>query len=429
MSIAELLRCNALWNRSRGLAALAVALLVGGADAASAVKRRAFVTSISGTANISSWPGATGATTLERADSICRTLAANADTPLPNANSYRAWISTTSTDAWCHVQGLGGKKATGCVGGPPTGGGPWYLSNGATSWSGTLDELTGPEAILYRPLSRDESFDDLPTDPDGRRVWTGTKTDGTAAAERCGDWALASGGSGRAGDSRATAGRWTESNAPDCAGPGRLICVEPGPSEATRLAWSPAAIVFATSERGPGALSSWPEAEGATGLAAGDAICSNLAEAASLPQPDRFVAWLSTTGVDAIDRITTDGPFKRIDAFTVAGNRADLSDGSVDTSLHMTEKGDYFDDTVSVFTGTGGDGVWTGLSCNDWFGTSPAEATAGLASYAGIVDWTDNWEAGCGTQGSLYCISNQVVLFWESFEVTGDLSRWTSVGP
>ena len=57
-------------------------------------------------------------------------------------------------------------------------------------------------------------------------------------------------------------------------------------------------------------------------LAAGDAICRNLATTARLPAPESFVAWLSDAGTDAIDRLTTDGPFRRPDGFSIAFSRA-----------------------------------------------------------------------------------------------------------
>ncbi len=124
-----------------------------------AVKRRAFVTSIAGTGNLGLWPGAAGATALDKADAICRARAAAGG--LPNAATYRAWLSTSTTDAYCHVQGVSGKKADACGGAALPGGGPWYLANGITNFSGTLDELTGPERILYRPVMLDENLDEV----------------------------------------------------------------------------------------------------------------------------------------------------------------------------------------------------------------------------------------------------------------------------
>ncbi len=107
---------------------------------AAAVKRRVFATSVQGTGDLSTWPEATGATAFARADAICRARAVTATpTPLPNAATYRAWISTSTTDAYCHVQGLSGKKDTGCGGGTPSGGGPWYLANGITAFAAKLE--------------------------------------------------------------------------------------------------------------------------------------------------------------------------------------------------------------------------------------------------------------------------------------------------
>ncbi|MEO8277350.1 MAG: hypothetical protein ABI639_14140, partial [Thermoanaerobaculia bacterium] len=82
---------------------------------AQATQRRAFITSVTGTGNLASWAGATGATVLDKADSVCRARAAAAlPTPLPNAGTYRAWLSTSTTDAYCHVQGASGTRFGGC---------------------------------------------------------------------------------------------------------------------------------------------------------------------------------------------------------------------------------------------------------------------------------------------------------------------------
>ena len=128
-------------------------LLLGAPDAA-AVKRRAFVTSVRGTGDLFSWPGSSGATALDRADSVCRARAAAA--ALPNAATYRAWLSTSSTDAYCHVQGLTGTRAGACGGGSQPGGGPWYLVNGVSEYTADLATLTGAGHVIYRPVLFDE---------------------------------------------------------------------------------------------------------------------------------------------------------------------------------------------------------------------------------------------------------------------------------
>ncbi|MGE0640883.1 MAG: hypothetical protein AB7G12_00865 [Thermoanaerobaculia bacterium] len=398
------------------------------AGPAQAVKRRAFVTSIAGSGNISTWPGATGATALDRADSVCRALAAAADTPLPNASTYRAWLSTSTTDAYCHVQGLTGKKATGCGGGALPGGGPWFLANGITNFTGDLDELVD-EGVIYRPVQRDENFDPIPTTLAERSYWTGTLVDGTADAQNCGNW-LSTSGNGRIGEAWATVGRWTESIGPDCSASRRLLCLEPGAGERTTLHWSPGAIVFVTSEIGSGAMNDWPESDGINGLAGADRICRNVALAGHLPVPDSFVAWLSTAAVDASARLTTNGPFRRIDAFTIANNLSDLTDGTIATTIHVQEDGTYLLDNNGTWTGTLGDGTFHPDRCLDWTSmVGSDDGLTGLETYAGLDDWTDNFIANCSDVYRLYCFSNIITIFWDGFEITGDASRWSNIQP
>ena len=72
-------------------------LVVGaGAPPAEAVARRVFATSLAGTGNLSTWPVGSGSG-LTRGDSICQTLASDAE--LPNPGLYRAWLSNATTDA------------------------------------------------------------------------------------------------------------------------------------------------------------------------------------------------------------------------------------------------------------------------------------------------------------------------------------------
>ena len=65
---------------------------------AEAVKRRTFVTSVSGTDDLGSWPDAGAATGLAAGNAICRARATAA--ALPNANTYRAWLSSDTTDTY-----------------------------------------------------------------------------------------------------------------------------------------------------------------------------------------------------------------------------------------------------------------------------------------------------------------------------------------
>lgn len=406
------------------LSALTVA-----AGPAVAVKRRAFVTSVSGTGNLASWPGAGGLTGLAAADNICRVRAISGG--LPNGDTYRAWLSTSTTDAYCHVQGLSGTRADGC-GGQSQPAGPWYLSNGITPFTGSLAELAGPERAIYRPVTLDEFGDAVPTLSDSM-VWTGTRPNGTRELETCSDWTSASAAqSGKFGYALTAASSWTAWNPDSCNASKRLLCFEPGASEAAYSPyWFPGALVFLTSASGSGELGTWPQSGGATGLAAGDAICRNLATAAHLPDPGSFVAWLSSDTVDAADRILPAGvPFRRVDGAIVANDRDDLLDGSIDTSIHVEETG-AFAAGSTVWTGTLADGTASPTQCEAWSSQAqPDSATFGIAAAARVPGWTAISPVTCTFDFlRLVCVSNAVTLFWDGFDQTGDASRWSSVAP
>ena len=267
---------------------LAVAALVATSPAL-AVKRRAFATSVQGPGNLSSWADAGGNTGLAAGDAICRARAAAGG--LPNAATYRAWLSNSATDAYCHVQGLSGTVGNACLGASQPGGGPWYQANGITAFTDTLARLTGPGHVIYRNLLFDEFGQTIPLAE--MQIWTGTGIVGAGTGEDCTSWGT-NAGTGRTGSTYESAYHWTYAWESACTVSHRLLCLEPGASEPLALTWSPAALVFVTDPVQPGGdLSSWTGASGAQGIAAGDAVCRTQAAAAHLPVPDSFVAWLS----------------------------------------------------------------------------------------------------------------------------------------
>ncbi|MEO7793571.1 MAG: hypothetical protein ABIV06_02270 [Thermoanaerobaculia bacterium] len=408
------------------------ALILLGALPAEAVKRRAFVTSVSGNANLGSWPDAGNATGLAAGNAICRARATAA--ALPNANTYRVWLSSESTDAYCHLRGQTGEKGT-CVGGTPLATGPWYLVNGVTNFTGTLDELTSSNPKIFRPALLDEFGDGLPDEIEGRTYWTGTGADGKQFNNgpfHCSGWTSGVDGSSAArGDGLGTVSTWTQGGfLPSCSTLQRLLCFEPGDSETVTLRWSAGSPAFITSLSGSGNLATWSGAAGESGLDAGDAICRSAAAAAHLPDPPSFVAWLSTTSTDARDRLATNGPWKRLDAYTVAGDLADLTDGSLDTSLHVDENGHYVIGTPEVATGTLADGTASGVNCLEWTNGTSANHTGGRPNYAQLPEWTEfSSSTGCSGSRRLYCFSNRTVLFWDGFDYEGDTSRWSQTAP
>jgi hypothetical protein len=136
--------------------------------------------------------------------------------------------------------------------------------------------------------------------------------------------------------------------------------------------------VFVTSQRYPADLRT---AGGqATGRASADAICQQLADASALG--GTFVAWLSTTDLDAIDHITGTGPWYRMDGHMVFANRANL--GTVPpVAITIDETHGTPDPYYESWTGTGLGGHRaplggrTSVTCNDWTTTVLSDATGG----------------------------------------------------
>ncbi len=401
------------------------------ASDASAVKRRAFVTSVKGTGDLFSWPGSSGATALARADSVCRARAAAGG--LPNPTTYRAWLSTSTTDAYCHVQGLSGTKSDACGGVPQPGGGPWYRFY-LLYWQVTPDlaTLTGPERVIYRPVVYDE-FDNAVTGYIDSEYWTGTKPDGTFhTAGACEDWTSSSGAEDTpVGTALGGSYSWSLHTFGECATEYRLLCLEPGVSQADPVDWQPGSLVFVTSIKGAGNLQLWPGSDGLLGLDAGDAICRNLAAEAHLPSPDSFVAWLSDATTDAVDRLTGEGPYRRLDGFLIGESKADLVAAPVINSPHVDESFSYIEGQGYTWTGTDSDGQVTNMHCDSWTSDDPADfGSWGFATVSRDRTWTNGyWLRNCASLSNLYCFSSAVTLFWDGFDYTLDTSRWSSTVP
>jgi hypothetical protein len=401
-------------------------------DPALAVKRRAFVTSTTGTGDLKDWIGGSGTDPLVWADQHCQ-VRANVG-GLPNAIGYRAWLSTTATDAYCHLRGQTGKRATGCVG-TPVAAGPWYLANGITPWTGTLAELTDTtDPRIFRAVTFDENGDEVSTYQLGL-YWTGTLADGTLGGN-CSGWTNGTDAATAAvGSAFGSVDSWTEHQGSFCDENRRLLCLETGASEEPGLPNSPGSLVFVTSVTGWGRFDTWPDADGLNGYPGADRICRNRAAAGRLPAPESFVAWVSDSSRDAAEAVTSNGPFRRIDGIVISSNESQLLDGGIDAAIHQNEFGVNAPGSLKVWTGTDPDGTYDEVfaeNCFQWSLTS-GDGDWGWASLQRREEWTDfdwgteNQHEPCSLQRSLYCFSNRVTLFWDGFDYTGDTGRWSDV--
>jgi len=389
------------------------------ADIAEAANKVMFVTSVSSNAALGGLAGAD-------LDCQTRAIAAGLGGTVQDPRVFRAWLSDDADDAFCRVRtAVGhGKRSGRCGGIDPVifalfTGGPWIRTDGYP-FSGNLFALTNPErAILTPPRLTESGADVLGITPTG--AWTGTNPDGTAHANDCLDWASFD------GDEYGLVGLtheilMTPGQNVNCGGNARLYCFETGTNGDPLPRYEePGGIVFITQIAGTGNLSTWG-APG-SGLAAADAVCRAAAAAGHLPGADGFVAWLSATGVNAKDRLTLDGPWKRVDRVRVALSKADLVDGGIFTGIGVDEHGDAR--TASAWTGTGTFGTASPTRCADWLdGTASSEGTYG-SSYSSNAGWTTRSTIECDEPRSLYCFGSDLVLFWDGFETQG-FGHWSS---
>jgi hypothetical protein len=143
------------------------------------------------------------------------------------------------------------------------------------------------------------------------------------------------------------------------------------------------------------------------GLSGGDSKCARAASAAKLS--GRFIAWLSDSSHNAIDRVTGNGPWYAIGPSDIKlfNNKPNLTTtplswGQGATSVITDENGRQADRVWTYWTGTDNGGVASqGKTCGDWIDNT-ADGLAGKIQSTGF--WTNGGSYFCGSQFSLLCI-------------------------
>ncbi|MFH1807716.1 MAG: hypothetical protein ABIJ09_03150 [Pseudomonadota bacterium] len=162
--------------------------------------KKAFVTTVSGTGDLSSWGDAAGQTGVAAADAVCQAQAGEASL----SGSFKAWLSTSSVDAIDRF----------------TSDGPWVTLDGVLIASSKAD-LT--DNWLFTSINRTTDGHYLSADS----VRTGTGSDGVHTSDNCQDWTSASSGdSCSVGAANSTGSGWTSSYAGTCSAMQRLYCLE-----------------------------------------------------------------------------------------------------------------------------------------------------------------------------------------------------------
>ncbi len=358
---------------------------------------KAFVTEATGTGKLSNWPLAEGHNGLIGADKICQNSAAQAD--LDNPEKYVAWLSDSQNDALCRVHNLSGQVADDCGQMQlPVGAGPWMNVHGEPI-GGTLTEMLTPDYIMLRPVQTDEFglFSD-------RQYFTGTTADGSMVADRmCDDWAADEGLLVAVGSSLATGSGFTLVSFIPCTAERSLLCLEAGDAKPIARPFQSGGEVFVTAASGNGDLSTWPLANGQTGLTAADAVCAAEAMTAQLINPQEFKAWMSDASVNAPDRFQYTGPWRRVDGVRVALSVQDFLNGRLLSPMNQTAVGVYRPN-IAVWTSSSNNGAPSGLDCLSWTSADNSEdGTSGTAQHTDF--YAQRFTLTCdSTNAHLYCL-------------------------
>jgi len=359
-----------------------------------------FVSSVQGNGDLSSWPDAGVETGIAAGDAICQARADSAGLE----GTFIAWLSDESDDAYCRVHNLTGRKIDNCGQGTlPIAAGPWIRMDNFP-FSDTIDQLMSPNNVIYAPVRYNEYGEAI----GGAFYFTDTDIDGTLdlTYSGCDNWTSNSSnfaaGSGAVG-SGADFTMWTGGLRNSCDQTwSRLLCMQTGEGEELLDFATAGKKVFLSSAEGNGDLSSWSDAVG-TGLEAGDAICQARADSVGLE--GTFIAWLSDSSTNAIDRLTSNGPWVRLDGVKIANDISEFNNGELFTSINLSEMNTYHIGS-NVWTGTDNYGIKKNDTCNDWMD--------GSGSYSGVVGhssnveryWSEYFTPPCSYQYRLYCFED-----------------------
>ncbi|MBL0215826.1 MAG: hypothetical protein IPQ07_18340 [Myxococcales bacterium] len=134
----------------------------------------------------------------------------------------------------------------------------------------------------------------------------------------------------------------------------------------------------------------------ATGLAANDTFCNQAATAAGIG--GTYVAFLSTTTIDARSRLTGSRGWVRVDGLPVVDLPTALNDPSLARPVLLDENGAPFSGFVN--TGSNPDGTKLAAVCSNWtVSTGTGGGGMAEAAYPYVVSGASS---NCGT-GHVYC--------------------------
>jgi hypothetical protein len=320
----------------------------------------AFVTSTTHNGNLGGLAGA---------DTICTGRATAAGLP----GTYVAWLSTSTVDAVSRLAGARG-----------------FVRPDGQPFADQPSEIGANQ--IFNNLHLDESGNDVGTDV----VWTGTTSDGTASANTCSDWGLAS-GNGRSGSSEGGPAAWTDTANTNCSQPHRLYCFG---TSINALTLSPnvqtGKIAFITN----GTINPTT----APGLAGGDSLCSTEATGAALP--GTYKALLATSTASAISRFAVAAQYVRPDGTLIATGATLAAGSELASGIWQRPNGVYlasFSDVAWTGATTPSVAGTTASTCTD-FTSSTGSGSFGRGTLADATWWKDAGTSPCGQAHHVYCL-------------------------
>ena len=148
------------------------------------------------------------------------------------------------------------------------------------------------------------------------------------------------------------------------------------------------------------------------GLSGADIECNDLADDNIALRGNVFVAWLSTSSLNAKERVTGDVSldFVRTDGIKIADDLNDLIDRSIDNPINRNELGNQITSgTFDVWTGTNFDGTVDVNHCNGWTtsGINIRGERGDLSktdeSWTEVPDQSEEEDHPCNNQKRIYC--------------------------
>ncbi|CAN5316507.1 hypothetical protein BH11MYX1_BH11MYX1_58110 [soil metagenome] len=144
---------------------------------------------------------------------------------------------------------------------------------------------------------------------------------------------------------------------------------------------------------------------GTDGLDSADCLCAAAARNASLG--GKWRAWLSSSTVNAYDRITSAGPWHRmVDSAVVFANKSALAQVPAVPVKYDETGGTGGSFPAQIWTGTSSGGAMTpAATCNDWTSSLGSVHATGGSGYVNTSAWTNDGTYQCSNgQNHLYCI-------------------------